>query len=119
MERITLHNDKELSEICQYLNRTMDSSSADAVYAEMEEMKNLMQNGYCHFLFKKMNGDIRDAYGTRASDIINAHSVASRQKSVKNNTIFNGTFPYFDIVKNDWRCFRIDALIKIDHDFVI
>ena len=119
MERITLNNDKELGEIATYLHRICNDGSAKKLYEEIEEMKNQMINGYCHFLFKKVNGEVRDAYGTRATDIIEANSSPKDCKTKKRNTGFNGTFAYFDMIKNDWRCFRIDTLIEIDRDFVI
>ena len=119
MERITLNNDKELNEICSYLNRTMDSNTASIVYSEIEDLKNQMIEGFCHFTFKKVNGEIRDAYGTRAADIIEKYDVESKTKSVNKSSGFNGTFAYFDMVKRAWRCFRIDALICLDREFVL
>ena len=32
---------------------------------------------------------------------------------------FNGTFSYFDLVRRDWRCFRVDTLVELDRDYVV
>ena len=65
-----------------------------------------------------MNGERRDAYGTRASDIIDRYE--NRQKAPSRRRLaFNGTFSYFDLVRRDWRCFRVDTLVELDRDYVI
>lgn len=118
MEKLTMRNDKELKEISSYLNMMMDSEAAATAYSDMEEMKNLMADGFCHFTFRKVNGEIRDAYGTRAADIIEEYEGSRTRKGGGAGSAFNGTFAYFDIVKRAWRCFRIDTLIELDRAYV-
>ena len=81
-------------------------------------MKNLMIDGMCHFVFTKVNGEHRDAYGTRASDIIERHENKEKAPS-KRKPAFNGTFSYFDLERRDWRCFRVDTLVELDRDYVV
>lgn len=37
----------------------------------------------------------------------------------KRKGAFNGTFSYFDIERQDWRCFRVDTLVELDGDYVV
>lgn len=59
------------------------------------------------FYFQKVNGDIREAFGTLASDKIPA--IAGTDNRKRNDTVQ----VYFDTVKGEWRCFKIANLIKI------
>lgn len=77
-----------------------------------------MQDGLCHFVFRKVNGECRDAYGTRAEDIIVRYGKGT-DRVRRHGTVFNGTFPYFDLVRRDWRCFRVDSLLEMDRDYVV
>ncbi len=59
-----------------------------------------------------------DAYGTRAEDIIVRYGKGT-DRVRRHGTVFNGTFPYFDLVRRDWRCFRVDSLLEMDRDYVV
>lgn len=118
MERLTAKNDNELKDILDYLMENMHAHEARRIYDEMEELKNQMCDGFCHFTFTKVSGEEREAYGTRASDIIEKYSSFNKRRSNR-QTCFNSAFSYFDIEKKDWRCFRIDSLIGMDRDYVI
>lgn len=119
MERMTHENDSELREVHDYLLGAMGVNAGRMLYDEMEEMKNLMSEGLCHFVFTKVNGETREAYGTRSSDIIDRYYSAGTGKGGRHGRHTATTFPYFDIEKKDWRCFRIDSLLGIDRDYGI
>lgn len=38
----------------------------------IEEAKKQMRNGVCHFIYRKKNGEIREAYGTLDKGVLNA-----------------------------------------------
>ncbi len=116
--RYTKDNDRELGGIAEYLSANTGSREAARIYGEIEELKNQMQDGLCHFVFRKVNGECRDAYGTRAEDIIGKYGKAV-DDGRKRGTVFNGTFPYFDLVRQDWRCFRVDSLLEMDRNYVV
>lgn len=118
MERMTRQNDKELEAAYGYLMRNMHPGSVEALYREIEELKNQMADGFCHFSFTKVSGEHREAYGTRASDIIDRYGGVSGKGNGR-PPAFNGTFPYFDMEKKDWRCFRIDTLAGVDMEYVV
>lgn len=116
--RHTRDNDEELRRIAGYLAGVRAPEKAARLYSDIEEMKNQMAAGICHFTFVKVNGERRDAYGTRDRDIIGRHSDMAAATPRKGGA-FNGTFPYFDLARRDWRCFRVDTLVGLDRDYVL
>lgn len=116
--RYTKDNDEELGHIARYLGESKPAQDAVRLYDDIEELKNLMSDGMCHFIFRKVNGERRDAYGTRASDIIDRYEDKGKAPSGRKSA-FNGTFSCFDLVRRDWRCFRVDTLVELDRDYVI
>ena len=118
--RYTKDNDKELGGIAEFLSANTGSREAARIYGEIEELKNQMQDGLCHFVFRKVNGECRDAYGTRAEDIIGKYGKGTDGGRRSRGSSFNGsTFPYFDLVRQDWRCFRVDSLLEMDRNYVV
>ena len=80
-----------------------------AIKAQMiETLKNKMANGVAHFVFKKKNGELREAWGTIQSNIASAKT-NGRGESRENYF----TTAYFDIEKGAWRSFRWETLIKV------
>ena len=116
--RLTKDNDEELGRIASYLAGNGQPSTAQRIYDDIEEMKNLMTDGMCHFTFTKVNWEHRDAYCTRASDLIKGYEDKTMTPS-RRKPAFNGTFSYFDLVRRDWRCFRVDTLVELDRDYVV
>lgn len=111
--------DNELLKINHYLDSKFgqDSIQALTVMSDLAELKNMLAEEVVHFVFEKTDGTTRDAYGTRAVDVIRRYDTGS--SSQKPQRAFNGTFPYFDIEKGEWRCFRVDKFLKIDKDYVL
>lgn len=116
--RFTKDNDAELKNIANYLAGSRPQHTAANIYSDIEEMKNLMGDGICHFTFTKVNGEHRDAYGTRAADIIENCGDKAKAQS-RHKATFNGTFSYFDLVRRDWRCFRVNTFVELDRDYVV
>ena len=59
------------------------------------------------FYFQKINGDIREAYGTLASDKIPA--IAGTDNRKRNDSVQ----VYFDTEKQEYRCFKKANLVRI------
>lgn len=59
-----------------------------------------MQKGIVKFYFQKVDGSIREAYGTLSEKIIPKADQANNRK--KNDTVQI----YFDTECQDWRCFK-------------
>ena len=81
------------------------SEALKKAWANVKLVK-VMQSRICKFYFQKVDGSIREAYGTLKSDLIPATSGDNRKK---NDTVQ----VYFDTEKSEWRCFKIANLIKI------
>lgn len=80
----------------------------------LQQLKEAMRSDIVKFIFEKKDGEIRTAFGTRATDVLN-HNNAVPQGSRNNTT----TFPYFDIEKKAWRCFKPEFLREICSDYTI
>lgn len=111
--------DNELMKIDMYLDARFGQGSIQAItiMADLAELKKMLVEEVVHFIFEKTDGTMRDAYGTRAVDVIRRYDTGSSGQ--KPQRAFNGTFPYFDIEKGEWRCFRVDRFVKIDKDYTL
>lgn len=59
------------------------------------------------FYFQKVDGSLREAYGTLRSDLI--PEVKGDDKRKKNDTVQ----VYFDTEKQEFRCFKVANLVRI------
>ena len=74
----------------------------------IEECKRQMRNGVCHFIYKKVNGDCREAFGTLDRNILTA-TLAGTGKSPENW----GCCYYHDTFKGGARSFRWENLVAV------
>ncbi len=58
------------------------------------------------FYFQKIDGSIREAFGTLASDIVPETGESNRKRN-------DSVQVYYDTEKADWRCFKRANLIRI------
>lgn len=65
-----------------------------------------LQSGIVKFYFQKVDGSLREAYGTLKSNIIPATSTNNRRACDTVQT-------YYDTEKQEWRCFKKANLIKL------
>lgn len=76
--------------------------------AKLNELKARMQREVVRFAYLKKNGEVRIAYGTMMSaligDHINGRGICGDARKV---------CTYFDVEAGNFRCFQIQALIKI------
>lgn len=70
------------------------------------KVKSMMKNMIVKFYFQKVDGSIREAYGTMKENLIPATAGSDRRK---NDTVQ----VYFDTEKGEWRCFKKANLISI------
>lgn len=74
------------------------------------KFKRALTEGILHFEYRKVNGDLREAYGTTKPDVLRSNGcriVFDRKRKVGNN------IRYFDMKCKGWRSFKPDNLIKI------
>lgn len=119
IQQTLFSGDNELMKIDLYLDKQFGQGSVQAltIMADIAELKKMLTEEVVHFVFEKTDGTTRDAYGTRAVDVIRRYDTGSSTQ--KPQRAFNGTFPYFDIEKGEWRCFRVDKFVRIDKDYVL
>lgn len=63
-----------------------------------------LSKGIVKFYFKKVDGSTREAFGTLKTELLPHHEVSNRKTNVTIQT-------YFDIEKQEWRCFKKANLI--------
>ena len=120
MQRFEYHYnkeyDEELASLAGYLDR-LGASGRERINSRLENLKNGMMCGVCHFVFTKVNGERRSAYGTRLSSVIDQYAEPAKEKKSRQERAAAGTFPYFDLARRDWRCFRVDRLVSVDAEY--
>ncbi len=116
---VAASGDNEIMSIGIYLDARFGAGTTAATQTldMIFELKKMLAEEVVHFVFEKTDGTTREAYGTRAVDVIRRYDTGST--SHRPQRAFNGTFPYFDIEKGEWRCFRVDKFVKIDKDYVL
>lgn len=70
------------------------------------KLKARMLQGIVKFYFQKVDGSIREAYGTLASKLIPETKGIDRKTSPTVQT-------YFDTEKSEWRCYKVANLLAI------
>lgn len=74
----------------------------------IDNLKTKLANGIAHFIFRKKDGTLREAWGTTQRNIASA-KVNGRGTDRK---AFNTT-AYFDVEKGAWRSFRWETLVQV------
>lgn len=117
-----IEKDEELRRAYMYLDQTVDWPINETfnLMVLIEELKKRMRDDVVHFTFRKKDGTVRQAYGTRESEIIVRHEgVALPDDKTKRQANSGSTFPYYDIERKAWRCFKTDSLMDIDRGYTI
>ena len=114
--------DSEMKEIHSYLDRVVDwpVNEKFQLMILIDELKKRMKDEVAHFTFRKKDGSIRQAYGTRVSEVIVRYEGALLPpQNQRQQQRSGGTFPYFDIERQAWRCFKVETLMDIDRGYTI
>ena len=114
-------SDEELRRAYQYLDRTVDWPINETfnLLILLDELKKRMADEVTHFSFRKKDGTIRQAYGTRTSEVIVRHEGALLPPEDKRQTHSTGVFPYYDIERQAWRSFKLELLQDIDRGYTL
>lgn len=70
------------------------------------KLKQAMYKGIVRFHFQKVDGSLREAFGTLKEDLLPTTQGTGRKA---NNTLQT----YFDTEKGEWRCFKLANLVRI------
>lgn len=68
------------------------------------KLKAKMQGGIVKFYYRKIDGSIREAYGTLKSELVPATKDTGRKMLATCQT-------YYDTEKEEWRCYKVANLI--------
>lgn len=71
------------------------------------KLKARMKEGIVKFYFQKVDGSVREAYGTLKESLLPPTNGTDNRK--KNDTVQT----YYDTEKEAWRCFKVANLVKI------
>lgn len=74
----------------------------------IEEAKRQMRNGVCHFIYKKVNGEYREGFGTLNPMLCGKH-INGRGESPETW----GCTPYWDMERGSWRSFQWSNLVAV------
>ena len=73
----------------------------------VQKLAKAMKTRIVEFFYQKVNGEVRQAFGTMKEDVI--HDKVKGTGKAKNDDLFN----YWDCEKQAWRSFKKANLIKI------
>lgn len=76
--------------------------------ALIEVLQLKLMNGTAHFIYRKTNGELREAFGTLLTKTVQ-RNINGRGYPRK----LDGLQAYFDIEEQEWRSFRYENLITI------
>ena len=108
MKSMTRINKSELFCLAWQFVKRNGLSMADALRTAWRniKIKAMMAQRIVKFYFQKVDGSIREAYGTLKAELLPNHQDCGRKK---NDTVQ----VYFDTEKGEWRCFKKANLISI------
>lgn len=105
---IITNNNLTITRMAVIASRTSSELMAGAKGMMIENLKQQMRNGIAHFLFKKKDGSLREAWGTTNKTLAEKHingNGCSRE-------LF-ATTAYFDVEKGQWRSFRWENIVAV------
>ena len=116
-----VYSDTELNNLLLTMKRKGYSPQECGRLMEMtRQIKEDMQFDIVHFWFIKRDNSERSAYGTRAPDIIHRYGADPRKDNTPpDEKGLDGTFPYFDLDRKAWRCFKPECLVKVDKGYTL
>lgn len=98
----------------------MKESVTDFVPVSKATLIGAMRQSAAHFLYSKVDGTTREAYGSLNPDLIEAVMAAkepSKRTSRRGGPSDEEFISYFDLVKQDWRGFYLENLEGMDMEY--
>lgn len=72
----------------------------------LSKLRKAMKKGIVKFMYTKLSGEVRTAWGTLKEELIPATSGDNRKKN-------DSVMVYFDKEKDSYRCFKVANFLKI------
>ena len=108
MTTIVAVTNKDLYRAAVIASRVENDFVTGMQVAKLNELKARMREGVVKFAYLKKSGEVRIAYGTKmpalVGDHINGRGVCGDVRKV---------CTYYDVECGNFRCFQIQALIKV------
>ena len=101
-------NDLTVSRMAVIARRTNSELMGGAKAMMIEGLKRQMANGIAHFLFRKKNGELREAWGTTCKSLAQRHINGNGDSRE-----LYATTAYFDVEKGEWRSFRWESIVAV------
>lgn len=81
-----------------------------------ESLREALNNGMARFVYRKADGTIRTALGTRSVALIPSEKLPKGDMSdgAAQTEDSMSAFPYFDLEKMEWRSFRVLFFVSIE-----
>ena len=76
---------------------------------DLARLKRLLKNGVVEFSYKKKDGSLRKAKGTLKDELLPETDKDDERK----RNLSKDCFYYFDLKKDDYRCFLRDNVVEI------
>ena len=92
------------AKVCDAVHRAMRQTDG------LDEFINALQNRIVRFSYKKTDGSVREAIGTMKPSVLSTLSAKMQSGQKRHST---GCIVYFDLEREDWRCFRPENFLSI------
>jgi len=97
----------------------VEGSDRQGNLLKLSQLRDRMLVGVAKFSYRKQNGDVRVAYGTKIPEFIRNFPGCSVQAPSSSSQDTGAHFRYFDIQRRDWRCFCVADFIGTDESVLI
>ena len=88
--------------------KELEERTQEELDNELSKLRAKMRDGEVQFKFKKKDGSVRTAIGTLNKKLIPKEFVNDERRK-PSDVVMN----YFDVEKEDWRCFRKENFLEI------
>jgi hypothetical protein len=90
--------------------KDIENRTQEELDNELKKLKLMLKDGEVKFTFMKKDGTKRHAKGTLKQSLIPKEHRTDERRKQTSDLVFN----YFDIDKEDWRCFRRENFLEIE-----
>lgn len=108
MTNITVIKDTTAVRASVIANRINSDEIAIMKAMMIDNLKEKMKHGVAHFVFRKKNGDLREAWGTTQSNLAKAMTNGNGRSREQ-----YATTAFFDVTLGKWRSFRWESLVQV------
>lgn len=106
--KTTINNLQLLNRATNMVVKGYDLNQSLQTSALIEALQFNLTNGTAHFIYRKTNGQLREAFGTLLERVVD-RVINGRGYPRK----LDGLQAYFDIEEQEWRSFKYENLIAI------